>query len=191
MTQGSKEKERVRRALRYAKDRGRILRQVAAYHVANRSKILERVAAHRIAHVEQARMRDALRYAANPEKKRTRDAARRAVNTEEVREKDRARAAARRALESSCSVGAVTVADVRAIFAETGGTCIYCGDVATELDHLFPLSRGGPHAIHNLAPACRSCNASKHNKLPGEWKGRPTVPQSVSSLPLPAGKTKP
>lgn len=49
--------------------------------------------------------------------------------------------------------------------------CIYCGtEERITLDHLIPLSRGGNHTIGNLASACRSCNASKGNKLPIEFK---------------------
>lgn len=33
-----------------------------------------------------------------------------------------------------------------------------------EQDHMQPLSLGGEHAIENLVPACRSCNAAKSNR---------------------------
>jgi len=50
--------------------------------------------------------------------------------------------------------------------------CIYCGNVATEWDHLRPLIIGKKPTgyiseIHNLVPACGKCNQSKGNK---EWK---------------------
>lgn len=31
-----------------------------------------------------------------------------------------------------------------------------------ELDHVIPLSRGGPHTADNLVPSCISCNRAKH-----------------------------
>lgn len=50
--------------------------------------------------------------------------------------------------------------------------CAYCGDTATEWDHLRPLVRGQKPTgyiseIHNLVPACGKCNQSKGNK---EWE---------------------
>lgn len=49
--------------------------------------------------------------------------------------------------------------------------CVYCGKVATlEQDHVIPLSKGGKHAIHNIVPACRECNASKADRAaPPFW----------------------
>jgi 5-methylcytosine-specific restriction endonuclease McrA len=52
-----------------------------------------------------------------------------------------------------------------------GGRCAYCdADNPTDMDHVRPLSRGGPHSISNVAPACRSCNASKSNRTVAEWR---------------------
>ena len=42
--------------------------------------------------------------------------------------------------------------------------CVYCGTVSAvhwEVDHIIPRARGGTHAWHNLAVACRDCNRSK------------------------------
>lgn len=56
----------------------------------------------------------------------------------------------------------VTRADV---LARTGGRCYLCGTTVTaddfEVDHVIPVSRGGPHVLANLAPACGPCNARK------------------------------
>lgn len=35
------------------------------------------------------------------------------------------------------------------------------GRSTPELDHVEPLSLGGPHTVENLVPACLSCNRSK------------------------------
>lgn len=63
--------------------------------------------------------------------------------------------------------------------------CVYCGDLIVirwpdprrvqfvdrlgrsrpELDHVVPLSRGGPHTVANLVPACLRCNRSKCARL--------------------------
>jgi HNH endonuclease len=50
--------------------------------------------------------------------------------------------------------------------------CSYCGDKATEWDHLRPLVSGGkptgyPSSIRNLVPACGKCNQSKGKS---DWK---------------------
>lgn len=44
--------------------------------------------------------------------------------------------------------------------------CAYCGESKPlEKDHLVPLSRGGEHTLENVVPSCRSCNASKGNRI--------------------------
>jgi 5-methylcytosine-specific restriction endonuclease McrA len=39
---------------------------------------------------------------------------------------------------------------------------------APELEHVVPLSRGGAHAVSNVACACRECNSRKRNRLVSE-----------------------
>lgn len=57
-----------------------------------------------------------------------------------------------------------------------GGACAYCGTALTmrtvEIDHFIPCSKGGPHALGNVLPACFSCNrgpSGKWNRDPEEW----------------------
>lgn len=52
-----------------------------------------------------------------------------------------------------------------------GNSCAYCGreGLRLEQEHVIPLSRGGHTTADNIVPACRSCNASKGDKLLGEW----------------------
>ena len=40
--------------------------------------------------------------------------------------------------------------------------CVYCGDAATEVDHIIPVSRGGSHDATNLVASCHNCNAKKN-----------------------------
>jgi 5-methylcytosine-specific restriction endonuclease McrA len=47
--------------------------------------------------------------------------------------------------------------------------CCYCGSLATHLDHVVPLSKGGADAEHNIVPACAHCNLSKGAKTLAEW----------------------
>ena len=48
--------------------------------------------------------------------------------------------------------------------------CAYC-EIEFDLfnrperDHVIPISKGGHNTKENIVPACRSCNAKKHNKI--------------------------
>ena len=45
--------------------------------------------------------------------------------------------------------------------------CWICGDPRwTDVDHVKPLSKGGPHMLANLRPACRECNNRKSATWP-------------------------
>lgn len=58
--------------------------------------------------------------------------------------------------------------------------CFACGSLdRLSLDHLIPVSRGGPHAFGNLVVLCRSCNSSKGGLTWAEWRysGRPRAVQ--------------
>ncbi len=54
------------------------------------------------------------------------------------------------------------------------GGCAYCGatDKPLQRDCVLPISRGGRYTIDNIAPACRSCNASKGNEEVTAWMRR-------------------
>ncbi len=69
----------------------------------------------------------------------------------------------------AADAGDVTPADILALLQRP---CAYCGGRATEIDHVSPISRGGLHTRANLAPACRSCNSSKHSSTVEEWRTR-------------------
>lgn len=51
-------------------------------------------------------------------------------------------------------------------------TCAYCMKPGTTMDHFRPLALGGLHAVDNVVPACRSCNASKSDDLIFGWVPR-------------------
>lgn len=58
------------------------------------------------------------------------------------------------------------------VLAQYRHACAYCGatDLALQMDHVIPLTRGGRHAIGNVVPACKPCNVSKYNHFLSEWK---------------------
>lgn len=58
------------------------------------------------------------------------------------------------------------------IMTRWSGLCCYCDSLATDIDHVNPISRGGADAPHNLVPACAGCNrgvGGKHAKTLAEW----------------------
>lgn len=60
------------------------------------------------------------------------------------------------------------------VYDRDGAVCAYCGDSDCDLhiDHIYPWSRGGTHALENLTLACPPCNMSKGAKTLDEWGGR-------------------
>lgn len=48
-----------------------------------------------------------------------------------------------------------------------GGRCWICREAPFEhLDHVKPLSAGGPHLLSNIRPACAACNIRKGSQWP-------------------------
>ncbi|MFZ0322788.1 MAG: HNH endonuclease [Actinomycetes bacterium] len=83
----------------------------------------------------------------------------------------------------------------RAVFARDGGRCVYCGAVATSLDHVVPRSRGGAHVWENVVSACRRCNHLKAdrsvNDLGWRMRTRPWRPTGSAWLILGTGRSDP
>jgi 5-methylcytosine-specific restriction endonuclease McrA len=76
----------------------------------------------------------------------------------------------RKALLRSLHAMPVTPTDIRTRFAEFGGRCAYCGSAGDlHMDHFLPISRGGPHTLGNLLPACGRCNINKGSHDPEAW----------------------
>ena len=60
---------------------------------------------------------------------------------------------------------------------ENLGFCTYCKNEAkTAFDHILPSAKGGPNAISNMVPACKSCNSSKSDKNLIDWHQEHDIP---------------
>lgn len=75
--------------------------------------------------------------------------------------------------QSPESIG-ISLQEYEAIFDIWGGCCAYCGDPATTIDHVEPLSRGGLHVLSNIVPCCHPCNAGKRDRNPTDWPKGPS-----------------
>lgn len=56
----------------------------------------------------------------------------------------------------------------RAVLQRDNHTCVYCGKLATTMDHVHPKHLGGKNEWQNLVAACRSCNGKKGHKTLAE-----------------------
>lgn len=101
--------------------------------------------------------------AANPDKVRLQSAR---VDVEKRRASKRRSEAVRRALKLGTSVARFTQTQLEQRMVYWGNKCWMCGVDADTIDHVKPLSKGGPHILANLRPACGSCNSKKKNKWP-------------------------
>lgn len=57
--------------------------------------------------------------------------------------------------------------DFEIIVRRTGNKCAYClrSGIRLTVDHLIPISRGGPDIEANVLPACPPCNSRKGNRI--------------------------
>lgn len=65
----------------------------------------------------------------------------------------------------------ISAATRRAVITRARGLCEYCQSRADHstgyfaVEHIFPVSRGGPNDLDNLALACAGCNGHKYDKI--------------------------
>jgi len=70
--------------------------------------------------------------------------------------------------------GALTLSEWRSVLLAFGERCVYCGvGGRLAMEHLTPTSKGGAHALGNVAPACKSCNSRKKDKTLEDFVGAP------------------
>lgn len=57
----------------------------------------------------------------------------------------------------------------RRIMLRDKSACIYCGSIATQIDHVIPASKDGPAITANGVASCAACNTKKKGKLSEEY----------------------
>jgi 5-methylcytosine-specific restriction endonuclease McrA len=95
---------------------------------------------------------------------------------------DASRHNARRALRLGAEIAGPVPPEVY-VAIRGSGPCVYCGEEATAVDHVRPLTQGGWEHESNLAPACLSCNSSKKDRLLTEWLRADRVAYGVEHSP--------
>lgn len=64
----------------------------------------------------------------------------------------------------------LTKEDVKAIYERFDYQCFNCNSKERlEIDHHYPLSKGFGLTLKNAVLLCKSCNSSKHNKMPEDF----------------------
>ncbi len=67
-------------------------------------------------------------------------------------------------------------------------TCTYCGDVADQVDHVYPKSKGGEDTLDNCVAACAKCNSAKRDKLDTVFLAQASTPPDLVSVLSPRFK---
>ena len=79
----------------------------------------------------------------------------------------------RRALKLNNYVDRYTKQDVDELYKELQGRCAYCfihmHRLDVQIEHIVPISKGGPDTLCNITLACKSCNTSKSDRPLREW----------------------
>lgn len=174
-TERSRAAQRLRARRYYAKHKSRCAARMQAYHASTRAQCRERCQRWRKAHPEQTCEHNRQAYRNKSiEQRRTEKTRWRQANPERVRNNARKYYAAnkekvdnwgqqRAARQRQAARVDFTAAQWREMKAHYAHCCVYCGQPSQRLtmDHIMPLSLGGLHTVHNIVPACRSCNSRK------------------------------
>ncbi len=162
-----------------------------------REQAKARTKAWRLANPERARVNRRAWVERNPMKKGMIDARYRASHS---KERCRRTVAWRRANpEKSQAIDARSKAKRRATLEEVENTltgyewlqilevfnhaCAYClrDDVKLTVDHVIPISRGGPNTAENVVPACGSCNKRKLSRPLWVMLGQQILQQAANA----------
>lgn len=85
----------------------------------------------------------------------------------------------------------LTLMDILFTFAMADGECAYCGKVTDDyhLEHIVPLSKGGPNTLSNTTVSCKSCNHSKFNHDLLDWREYDEVADVIDRMASRRGVT--
>lgn len=161
----NKERQRAYDKARRAANPERFRVANKAWRTAHPERVRAASRAWKAANKERNRANVKTWRAANPARARALVRDWQAAHPEWVRAKD-----ARRRARIANVISTLTPQEWEAILTAAGRMCIYCGSKERlSMDHLTPLSRGGPHTADNVAPACLPCNQSKHTQTVDEF----------------------
>jgi hypothetical protein len=134
-----------------------------------RKRAAKNAAAWRMAHPEKAHASVNTYSANNKEKINTRRRDRYAEDPS----KPLANIKKRKARIRGATQNDLTAAQWASILEAFNYRCVYCPPDCKDCrykrhkltqEHLTPLSKGGSHTVHNVVPACHSCNSRRNNK---------------------------
>lgn len=76
-----------------------------------------------------------------------------------------------------------------AIYKRDKHRCKRCGSYKNlEIDHIFPISKGGKSVYTNLQTLCHNCNVNKSNQLPKDQETQKICPKCGEKMLLKIGK---
>ena len=164
--------QRTRQARYREANRDRLRESQGAWREANRERNRAAQAAYREANLEKMRARSAAWAAANRERARATTAAWIKANPERAKASRGVGRVRRRLRMRGNEWESFKNAEV---FDRDAWTCQLCGDpidrsarapdpVSVSIDHIIPVSRGGPHTRANVQAAHRICNQRKGAK---------------------------
>lgn len=153
--------------LHYAEKREEINEKRRAYkasHPEQREKERLRALAYAMTHREEASAKTRAWYRAHRDKSLAQKQRWCKTHAEELRAYKAAYKYIRRAHASSAALCDLIAAQWREIIAAFDSRCAYCDRKLERLtkDHLTPVVKHGPHTLHNIVPACSSCNSKKN-----------------------------
>lgn len=167
------EKDRQRHLGRWSRTPDEQKRRILAQQKSNRDLNRERIRVVKREHYVRNRdsylLRAKKQAASNPQAVRDRASLWNKTNVARRREISLLSSHKRRAAIHAAP-GSHTIDDLRVLFENHDWRCVYCGQIATSVDHVVPISRGGSDSPENLVPCCRSCNSRKNRRTPQEWR---------------------
>lgn len=166
----NKEKIKAYNESYYAEKKDFVREIQKAYYEKNSEKIKANVMKWEKENPERKAENQAKYRKEKPELHRERQKRYKLNNPERVRELGRKHTQTRRARIRELDYD-LTEEQWQETLEEFSHSCAYCGktDCKLEQEHIVPVTSGGGYTKHNIVPACKSCNVSKHDNELLEW----------------------